>query len=74
LKSKIRSFFAHMDWIDWLLAIGFIGAFTWVGYAVIDFPYWLIFPVAAVVLLGMAKNRRERMRSNEDEDSDKSGQ
>jgi hypothetical protein len=66
LLTKFRDFFKHMDWIDWLLAVGFIGAFTWVGYAMVDFPLWLAFPVVAIVLLALAKNRRDRMR---DEDS-----
>lgn len=64
--KKISDFFKRMDWIDWLLAVGFIGAFTWVGVSIIDYPYWLAFPVFAIVLIVLAKNRRDRVR---DEDS-----
>lgn len=63
--QKIRTFFAHMDWIDWLLAAGFTICLTWLGWSLFGFPYWLVFPVAALVLLGLAKNRRDRMRSEE---------
>ena len=66
LIKKISDFFKRMDWIDWLLAVGFIGAFTWLGVSIIDYPYWLAFPVFAIVLIVLAKNRRDRVR---DEDS-----
>ena len=63
MKHNIRSIFSHMDWIDWLLAVAFTGCFTWLGISLVDFPYWLAFPLAALVLLGLAKSRRDRMRS-----------
>jgi hypothetical protein len=69
--TKICDFLKRMDWIDWLLAVGFIGAFTWVGISLIDFPLWLAFPVAGAVLIVLAKNRRDRTRE-EDDDSPRS--
>ncbi len=63
--KKILTIFSHMDWIDWLLVVGFVGAFTWLGIALVDFPFWLAFPLAALVLIGLAKSRRDRMRSNQ---------
>jgi len=54
-----------MDWIDWLLAAAFTGCFTWLGISLVDFPYWLAFPVIALVLLGLAKSRRDRMHSDQ---------
>ena len=65
MKLKFRTFFAHLDWIDWLLAAGFTICLTWLGWSLVDFPYWLAFPVVALVLLGLAKSRRDRMRSEE---------
>ncbi len=62
---KLRSLFTHMDWIDWLLAAAFTGCFTWLGISLVDFPYWLAFPVIALVLLGLAKSRRDRMHSDQ---------
>ena len=61
-----------MDWIDWLLTAGFVGAFTWVGIALVDFPLWLAFPVFGIVLIVLAKNRRDRMRDEDDDDSPRS--
>jgi hypothetical protein len=55
-----------MDWIDWLLAAAFTGCFTWLGISLVDFPYWLAFPLAALVLLGLAKSRRDRMREDKE--------
>lgn len=63
--AKIRDFFKHMDWIDWLLAVGFIGAITWVGVSLIDFPLWLAFPIVGAVLIVMAKNRRDRSQEEQ---------
>jgi hypothetical protein len=70
--KKIVDLFKHTDLIDWLLGVGFVVCFTAVGYALVDYPLWLVFPAAAVVLLVIAKNRRERMlRNGDDEDSEK---
>jgi hypothetical protein len=67
LISKIRNFFKNLDLVDLLLAAGFVICFTWVGVTFIDFPLWLAFPVLAIVLLGLAKNRRDRMRAEDDD-------
>jgi hypothetical protein len=63
VKLKLRSLFAHMDWIDWLLAAGFVICFSVIGIALVSFPYWLAFPVAGIVLIWLAKDRRDRMRN-----------
>jgi hypothetical protein len=65
MKRKMIVLFSHMDWIDWLLAVAFTACLTWLGIALFDFPYWLAFPVIALVLLGLAKNRRDRMREDQ---------
>jgi hypothetical protein len=60
MKSFL-SFFANMKWIDWLLAAAFVAL---IGYAVylIFPPYGWIFGVAAaLLLLFIAKRRRDRL-------------
>jgi hypothetical protein len=55
-----------MDWIDWLLAIGFVAFFTVIGVALVKFPLWLVFPVIGIVLIVLAKQRRDRAREEND--------
>lgn len=63
MKNVVRSFFEKMDLTDWLLAAGFVISFTVIGIVLIDFPLWLAFPVLGIVLIFLAKSRRDRMRS-----------
>lgn len=64
MKFNFRSLFSHLDLVDILLAAGFVIVVTWIGYSLVKFPLWLIFPAAALVLLALAKIRRDKMRAN----------
>jgi hypothetical protein len=58
-----------MDLVDWLLAIGFVISFTVIGYVMIDYPWWLAFPVLGIVLIVLAKLRRDRASTPPQDDN-----
>lgn len=54
------SLFAHMNWLDWLLAIGFTALFGFIANLYLP-PYgWIPGVLAALALLYLAKRRRDQ--------------
>jgi hypothetical protein len=59
LTSKLHSLFAHMNWLDWLLAIGFIALLAIIADLFLP-PYgWILGALAGLGLLYLAKTRRD---------------
>ena len=55
-----RSIFRHMNWLDWVVAVGFIGLLAALGYVLLLQTYGILLgAVAGVLLLFMAKKRRD---------------
>lgn len=55
-----RSIFRHMNWLDWIVAVCFIGLLAALGYILVLQTYGLFLgAAAAIMLLYMAKKRRD---------------
>jgi hypothetical protein len=65
---NFRSLFAHMDWLDWVLSAGFIFALTAVGYLLQNQYGWIIGIAIAMMLLWLAKSRRDEARETHSQD------
>jgi hypothetical protein len=60
MESKNSSILAHMNWLDWLLALVFIGLLAWIGGLFLPVYGWPLGAIAALALLYLAKSRRDR--------------
>ncbi len=63
-----RSFFSHLDALDWILAIVFTLLLTGIGWLIQSSYGWIIGLTAAPVLLALAKSRRDEARQAKPQD------
>ncbi len=61
--TQKRNLFSGMTLIDWLLAAGFTLVLALLGNSLFPDYGWLIGILAALVLLYLAKRRRDRMQN-----------
>lgn len=59
MTSKMHSLFTHMNWLDWLLAVGFTALLAIIADLFLP-PYgWVLGALAGLGLLYLAKTRRD---------------
>lgn len=68
MKLTLRSLFSHMDAVDWILAASFLGLLAFIGSLLLPTHGWLAGLLIALVLLYLAKTRRDEARAAQSSD------
>jgi hypothetical protein len=59
------SIFANMNWLDWILAVAFTGVLAFLSNLFLPTRGWVLGVLAGLVLLYLAKSRRDAAQADQ---------